>query len=446
MQGSTWLRTGLLALAALAGSAQAASEIDRRFGAAGLVRLALQPLDGQTHDIGVVACARPDGTLFAAGFASGGARIVSAWFTERGALDLRYSGDGKESVPIGPGVPYNARGLCLPDGKALLAVELVDATGEGTLHVWRLDPASGRPDPDFGVEGLRVLDLDAYASDLGRLETVRSLTLGRDGDVLLGGNYSQGSEDDRSRGFLARLDAQGTVRAVSLAHQWNPLWDMLGPAAAAADGSLWSAARRRGSGNGVEAALLRFDYDTLAYRDTLQAQVSVDLTPDHGVMLDGGTLALAGLRQGGKPLVALLRADTVAVLQPPLPDGYQTVQNTQVAALPGGRLLFAAAAKDGAGTMRSMVFARLLVGPGYALQADPAFGSGGALGSRFPAPAACAGDDSAEIFRRFTYWKGRPTAIGAVSASCDAATSDYDWMLLRLDLERVFGDGFGRGD
>jgi hypothetical protein len=447
MQGVNWLRAGLLAMAWQAGAAQAAGEIDRRFGVDGMVRLALQPVDGQSHDIAVAACARPDGSLFVAGFASGGLRIVSAWYTERGALDLRYSGDGKASFPIGPDVPYTARGLCLPDGRVVLTAEMVNATSnEGAVHVWRLDPASGELDPGFGAGGVRVLDLDAYDNNLGTLESVRSLTLGRDGDLLLGGLYSQGSQDDRLRGFLARLDAQGSVRAVTLAHQWNPAWNELGPAAPAADGTLWSAARRSGNVAGVEAALLRFDYDTLVYRDTLHAQISVDLSPEHAVMLDGATMALAGFRQGGKPLVALLRADAVQVLQPPLPAGYQTVQNSQLAALPGGRLLYAAAAKDGAGTMRSMAFARLRIGAGDVLQADPTFGEGGVLGSAYPAAAACAGQDSAEIFRRFTYWKGRPTAVGTVNAACDAAPPDYDWMLLRLDLERVFRDGFGADD
>ena len=131
----------------------------------------------------------------------------------------------------------------------------------------------------------------------------------------------------------------------------------------------------------------------------------------------------------------------IAVAACARPDG-----SLQLAALPGGRLLYAAAAKDGAGTMRSMAFARLRIGAGFVLQADPTFGEDGALGSAYPAPAACAGQDSGEIFRRFTYWKGRPTAVGTVNAACDAVPPDYDWMLLRLDLERVFRDGFGADD
>ena len=434
----------LLALTAPAGPVHASGEVDQRFGTAGMTRLALQPVDGESHDVGVVACARPDGTLFAVGFASGGQRIVSAWYGERGALDLRFSGDGKQSFPIGPDVPYSARGQCLADGTVLLVMEMVDTQLEGTINVWRLDPDTGLPDPAYGEAGRRVLDLDTYAADLAQEESPRGLALGREGDLLIGGLYTLGSSNDRSGGFLARLDAQGTVRAVSLAHQWNPAWDLLVPGGAAADGTLWSAAMRDDpTAIDAQAALLRFDYDTLVYRDSLHAQISVDLTPSQALMLDGATMALAGVRQGGKPLVALLRAEAQQVLQPPLPAGYERVQNVQVAALPGGgRLLFAAAAQDGAGIMRSMAFARLLIGPGLALQADSTFGESGALGSAFPAAAECPGHDSEEVFRRFTYWRGRPTAIGGVVAGCPAATRDYDWMLLRLDLERVFRDGF----
>jgi hypothetical protein len=434
----------MLVLVCHAGATRAAGEIDRRFGSGGMTRLALQPVDGQSHDVGVVACPRPDGSLFAAGPASGGQRIVSAWFDERGALDLRYSGDGKASFAIGPGVPYSSRGLCLPDGGALIIAEMVDLQGEGALHLWRLDTATGELDPGYGDAGLRVLDLDAYAGDLAQFETPRSLSSGRGGDVLLGGAYSLGSQNDRNAGFLARIDAQGTVRAVSLAHQWNPQWEQLGPAGVAADGTLWSGAVR--GGVPVTGALLRLDYDTLAYRDTLHAQISIDFTPVQAVMLDGATMALAGVRQGGKPLVALLRAGTLQVLQPPLPAGYSTVQNVQIAALPGAQLLFAGAAKDAGDRMRSMAFARLRIAPDLSLQADPSFGDGGAWGSAFPAPAACAGHDTEEVFRRFTYWKGRPTAIGAVDTACPGGAQDFDWMLLRLDLERVFRDGFGAGD
>jgi hypothetical protein len=441
---NTGLGIGVLAFAMLMGTAQAAGEIDRRFGDAGTVRLALQPVDGQSHDVGVVACARPDGTLFAAGLASGGARIVSAWFTERGALDLRYSDDGKTSFAIGPGVPYTSRGVCLPDSGALIIAEMVDAQGEGSLHLWRLDTTTGQLDPDYGVAGLRVLDLDDHASDLGQYETPRSLSPGRDGDVLLGGVYSLGSQNDRNAGFLARIDARGTVRAVSLAHQWNPQWEQLGPTGVAADGMLWSGAVR--SGVPVTGALLRLDYDTLAYRDTLHAQISVDFTPVQAVMLGGETMALAGVRRGGKPLVALLQAGTLQVVQPPLPAGYATVQNVQIAALPGARLLFAGAAKDADDRMRAMAFARLRIAPDSSLQVDPSFGDGGAWGSVFPPPAACAGHDTEEVFRRFTYWKGRPTAIGAVDVACPGSAQDFDWLLLRLDLERVFRDGFGADD
>ena len=429
----------LLALASVC--AHAYGTLDRRFGDGGFVRLGFQPVMDEVEDYGIVACSGPEGTLLISGVASGGRRLVTAWLTEAGTLARDFGLEGKQSVDLARGPTFNARGTCLPDGKAVLAVEATDAQQDGIIVVYRIDPLTGLPDAGFGTQGGVEIDLDRLQAGLGRFEVANYLSPGRNGELLVSGQYSLGSTDDRWGGFVLRLSANGTLLASTFAHVDDPGVTAYASVLPAADGTLWAPTMRMLPDGQALTSVVRLDEGTLHRIDTLQSPISVDLSPARAVMLDGETMALSGYRQGGKPFVAVVRADRLAVLQLPMPGTVQSVVTPQLAALPDGSLLYAATFREETQFVgRGEYFARIRRNLDGTLALDTEFGTGGVLATKFPRNAACPERPVEQYFRRFTFWKGRPTAIGFTESSCDVPDADY--LVLRLALDGIHGSGF----
>jgi hypothetical protein len=277
---------------------------------------------------------------------------------------------------------------------------------------------------------------------LGKVEIPAIIGAGRNGELLVGGRYSLGSINDRYGGFVLRIAPNGTLLASLMTHVADPGVVAYGPVLPAGDGTLWAAEGRTLPDASRQASVVRLDETTLATLGTVQSPVSNDFTVERAVMLDGATLAMSGVRRGGKPVIAVVRTDQQATLQLPQP-GAVLMSETQVAALPGGDLLFGASYRvDGSQQGAGQYFSRLHRNPDGSLALDAGFGDGGILTTAHPPMPDCPALSPPQDFRRFTYWKGRPTAIGYVETSCDPATKNLDYVVLRLDLDAAFGDGF----
>lgn len=438
---SVW--RGLLILVC---SVSAQAEVDRGFGQDGHVTLGFQPrgtAPGADQDVASVACAGPNGSLVVMGIASGERRIVTAWLTESGELDTNFSVDGKETFDVPGGLSASALlGACLPGGKLLLAYEHYDGTpaGDGNIHVVRIDPALGLPDPTFASGGTLVLDLDQHASGLGPLERPRAINLSANGDLLITGVYSPDASTDTPHlaGFLARISAGGSLRRLALSHRFAPEVRKFGAAGVAADGSIWVAARYWPEGGSIDTHILRLDGETLESLDTPIPPV-VDLDVDHGYLHEGREFLLAGSNMASRPVVAAARVGGSQRLDLPLPPNNNGVTGVQIALLPDGDLLYLGRTSEGS-RLSGSYLARVSRGSS-GLRRVASYGAGGALMITLPSPSACPTAVITQYSRRFTYWRGRPTLVGAIDRSCDTSDQDMDYFALRLQPP-AFGDGF----
>lgn len=436
----------LFALAACSVAPLAAAEIDPGFGTDGSVRLGFQPQHAATDadsDWAIAGCGRSGGPLMVVGLASGRRRIVTAWLTAAGELDVRYSVDGKESFTLHQGESriYVPIGACLPDGDVLLAYELTPATfpvelADGAVHVRRIDADSGLPDPGFGDNGVLVLDLDSHASSpLAAEETPRGLNPGQAGEWLLTGNYElpePAGSLARFRPWVARIGPDGDVRQLALLGAQDPDLRRAMAAMPADDGSLWVAARRQPAGEPETLDVLRLDPVTLASMTPRLRGFGDHVFIERGTRLPDGSFALAGLSLGnGAPLVIRVDGSRVDALTLQRPDGAVRVDGGQVAILPGGDLLFAGRAMNSSEQGFAAYYARI-GSTAAGLRPVASFGSGGSLLRQEGGGPGCTSTTPRQEMYRFTFWNGQPTSVGLINVSCIPDDPDNDYHVLRL--------------
>ena len=458
----------LLALVLQGASAAApAQHIDTAFGSAGLVRLGFQGWTGTSGgdgnadaDRGVVACNGPQGSLVALGLASEGRRLVTAWLDNGGALDTRFSQDGKESFTLHAGGQRieGAIGLCLPEGGMLLAYEVSSSAGahEGNIHLRRINTSSGLPDPGFGNNGLSVLDLDTHAgSPIGGYETPLALNLDGEGGFLLSGAYEPtfpSASRDNSAAFVARFDGAGNFAAVSLLHSHDAELRQATAAIAGPDGSLWVAAARDPLGGGDNSPVterplldvLRLDATTLLPLAPRLERFGSSLIPGRGIRLADGSFAISGRTVAGDGAIAVVDASRSQLLVLPSQANGARVVLQQVAQLADGDLLVAGdVAPPDVDFSAGVVYARVAGSTRSGLRLAPGFGSGGVLSLSLSGGPRCQGLLAPQQASRFTLWRGRPTLIGSIETNCPVRglDSDLDYFVHRL-LAPLLGDGF----
>lgn len=438
----------LFALLPILMSVDASAEIDPRFGVAGSVRLGFQPQYvgvNADRDRAFAACGVGSGPLMVVGLASDDRRIVTAWLTEDGELDVRYSADGKESFTLhqGESLIFNPVGTCLPDGDVLLAYEVAPNTqpssdAEGNIHLRRIDAATGLPDPGFGNAGLRVLDLDMHASTpIGTQETVRSINPGLNGEWLLGGTYStdpSGPSADAQAAWVARIGPNGEVRRVALLRQPEPLLRLAVAVVPGSDGSLWLAGRSHAVGSPASLEVIRLDPDSLLPLAPSRLRGSFEgMFPERGVRLPDGSLAVVGrtVSSAAMSMIVTVSPTQDRSLVLPLPPAAFYAIEHQVAALPGGDLLVAGRLLDAGNRGYATLFTRLGL-EGNTLRRIPSFGNDGSLLLQASGDAACNDAFPEQNFIRFTYWHNQPTAVGAINTHCGADDPDVDYHVQRL--------------
>lgn len=431
-------RTFLLALlASLAITTPARAQIDTSFGGSGYVGLGFEQQGGSTAaDHGIVACPGPSGTLVAMGTASDNRRVVTAWLTPAGALDPDFSGDGKESFDVTHGI-YGAVGLCTSDGGIVLAYASRESSYQPDLnaaYLVRIDPATGKPDPDFGKAGTMRLDLDEGAADLGNHTQLTALVQGANGDLLLLG-YTRLSEGPigPTAGYILRIEAEGVLVDALLTHRSDESIVDIVAAGVAENGDIWIGGNRTQSNFYRSGFLARLDGTNLSLIDMPQPTLGDNNIVAGGRVIAGTRMALVGAHYNDRFLATLDPEDTHIVA---LPAEYD-LERPQILPLPGKRLLVAASAVDHppAGTW----FTQLRPIGGGRYVPDTTFGDAGGYLAKAHLPLDCPGD-TAQIFKRITLWKGAPTAIGSVDRAC-TGNSDFDYLLLRLRNDLVFGDG-----
>lgn len=437
----TWMHT--LALLALQTTATPVpAQIDTNFGNDGFVTLGFTaPVNTTPTDHGVAACPGPSGTLVAVGAASDFRRVVTAWLTPAGALDEAFSADGKESFDVVDGI-HGAVGLCTSDGGIVLAYRSGVSYYQpdlNALYLVRIDPFTGKPDPAFGSGGTLRVDLDEAGVELGDSTTPTALAQGANHDLLLFGEarLSEGPQSPTT-GFILRIEADGTPAATRLTQGIDEgIFDIVA-AGVAGNGDIWIGGNRRPPLPSYPGGYLaRLDGDDLSFIDMPHASLGDNHRVAGGRMLGGERMGLVGDNLGHR-FVALVDPDRIDRVA--LSPG-QNLERPQILQLPGKRLLIAASTKYS--WPSGMYFAQLLpLGSGrYTL--DTAFGDAGGLLARAPLPSACP-DVRGQFFSRVTLWNGAPTAIGAADMAC-AGQGDYDYLVLRLRADHVFGDGLESG-
>jgi hypothetical protein len=309
----------LLALLAVVGTMPVgAQSLDSTFGGDGVLPLGFEPVGDAAHngDVALVACAGPQGTLIVAGRASNDRRIGVAWLTENGRLDTRFGTGGRQSIELPAPYMIDAVGACTPDGKPVIAYGVGIAGGERDLRVLRIDPHSGRPDPTFGSGGTVAIDLDAYATDLGRDEHPVGLNLGNDGDMLLTGGYRYGANDAQQGGFVLRLTAAGGVAAHYLSHRAQPTLHTFSVAVPFDDGRIWAIAHSE-SGGTPTALVVRLHGATLAHQSTRSSSLGDHIRAYSGQRVLDSTMAIAAA-EGPERKPVLIILETYGTIWVPL--------------------------------------------------------------------------------------------------------------------------------
>lgn len=434
-----------LGLCAGTGGAWAASALDPAFGDGGMRHYGFQPVNGGRNDQGVVACAGANGTLTMAGFASESQRVVTIRLHANGSYDPTFGVDGKASFNL-PGAFSYAPGLCQPDGNLVLVRALTALDGDQILQIVRVLKHSGQPDPSFGSNGVVVVDLDSWIAGLGRNESPLSVNPLPNGDLAIGGDAQLA--DGRSRGFIALLRADGSVRTVQALgnlRSANVFATMEAP-----DGRLW-AFGRNGRIAGVYRATL--DRDSLAWEGVLEhaAPPGLEYALGPARQVDADTVAMPAAtvsqNPGAAPQLIVFRAASITVLPlPGAPAGYLASGDLGLTALPGRRVLVSSLTTQSNGTSDRVAIHFATARIGYEAGGDrleARFGDGGAqlVSFRTPDPA-CATVLPFHSFLRLTLWDGLPVLAGGVLQNCPGGTDGLDYLVGRLRPDYLFGDGW----
>lgn len=177
---------------------------------------------GPGPDSAMALVQQSDGRLVVGGRAGGGGteRMALARYSEDGALDPTFSGDGKLTRNTGPGYEDGAAVAVQDDGSILLAGE---AAGQ-RLGIFRFT-ATGAPDATFDGDGMRIDDRP------GGPEWISDIRLQADGKVVFSGTQA-GSGNQM---LLGRYLSDGTpdpsfsgdgFAPINLSPNFDVAWDL----------------------------------------------------------------------------------------------------------------------------------------------------------------------------------------------------------------------------
>lgn len=439
--------------------------LDLAFGDGGMRNYGFQSFNGSGRNdrAAAVACPGPNGTLIVTGEASDATRLVTARLLPDGDYDPSFGAGGRVSVAFAMTQEYYMAGVCAPNGKILLARRVrTDANGEMDIQLLRIDANTGQLDASFGQGGSTTLDLDTWQAGLQRTESPLSLTLLDGGEALLSGHTAL---DNRITAFAARIRDDGTVPVARVyADVANrPEANTFMTAALASDGTLWGIIEGTYPGSTrVTPFRVRFDRTTLAWIDTPDAPPGATGNPIYagrGVRVRDNVLAVPVIQfiDGTNPPryqagLMIYRADGKFYL--PLPDtsllGETTLTFSETyalqsaVALPGDRVLAAlAVGRRGEGVHRGMHLAMVRIGTAIGSDVlDTTFGTGGAQTAAFRAAGSgCTETLPGQDFSGIALWRGAPVLVGNVDAACSNDGGALDYLVARLNVDRLFADG-----
>ncbi|MEY4976099.1 MAG: hypothetical protein RIQ97_1294, partial [Pseudomonadota bacterium] len=132
---------------------------------------------------------------------SGFLELALARWTSSGALDTSFSADGRLTLDLSQRDDKAQAVSVLADGSILVAGLATDRNGNSNLSLVRLNP-NGTLDSRFGTGG-------AVQTDLGWIDSARSLLVQPDGKILLAGTTSL--QEGRADWMVARYHANGTL-------------------------------------------------------------------------------------------------------------------------------------------------------------------------------------------------------------------------------------------
>lgn len=458
----TWLTTLLLASAG-GGAAAHDGPLDAGFGDGGMRAYGFQSVNGSGRDDrAAVACPRADGGLVVVGAASDARRIVTVRLLPNGDYDPAFSSDGRETFELAMTPATPMAGLCLPDGKILLARRLDAATaGQSDVQLVRLDGNTGLPDASFGQNGVHLLDMDSWQSGLDGVESPYALAALDGGEVLVMGRVRRAS---RNVAFAARVTADARVPAarVFVDAPNRATANVLLTAVPAGDGRLWGIVEGIQPGSTrVTPFRVRFDRQTLQWLDVPDPLPGAgeDIYSGRGVRVRDDVIAVPLMQAVAGttpprflPALMVYRAGgkVFLPLPPPSLPGETLAMSTayasqSVTVLPGGRVLVAAAVgRPGELVDRGIHLAIVRIGAAAGDDTlETSFGVGGAQTAAFrPAGAACAGALVEQSFAAGTFWRGQPVLAGYADADCSNPGGGRDYLVARLRTDRVFADGF----
>jgi hypothetical protein len=457
--------TAALALAAVTPGANAHDgPLDPTFGDGGMRNYGFQSVNGSGRNdrAAAVACPGPGGTLVVTGEASDATRLVTMRLLPNGDYDPSFGAGGRVSVPFAMTQEYYMAGLCLPNGKILLARRLsTDASNDTDVQLLRIDAATGQFDASFGQGGASLLDLDSWQSGLGRTESPLALTPLDGGEVLLTGHVGL---SNRIVAFAARVREDGSVPAarVYIDAANRPIANTLMTAMLASDGTIWGIVEGAYPGSTrVTPFRVRLDRTTLAWIDTPDAAPNATGNPIYagrGTRVRGDVLAVPQIQfvEGSNParyLTGLMIYRAGGKFYLPLPDaglpgetltlsGTYAMQSAVV--LPGDRVLAAySVERSGNATPRGMHLAMVQIGPAIGSdRVDTTFGDGGARTAAFRAAGSgCQESLVEQDFSGAALWNGAPVLVGNVNASCSNDGGGLDYLVARIAVDRLFASG-----
>lgn len=452
MSAPTGNRAVALVLVCMSAAAGAqVGPLDTTFGDGGMRHYGFQAVSGGVHDRAVVACSAADGTLTVVGTASSERRIVTMRLKRDGSYDTSFSGDGKESFDLPGSYADFTPGACQADGHLVVARSLTAPDGEQSLQIFRVLKHTGLPDPGFGSGGVVSVDLDQWASGLGKEEMPLGVNQLPNGDLAVSGRATLAGGG--TRGFVVLLNAAGTGRAVRVLDE---------PARTATtvvespDARLWVFGQLDGAGGAYRATVQR---NSLAPESLtpMPAPAGETLWVGAGRSVDAQTVVLAASRgpapaYDGWPALIVFRASGATLRSLPMPalDGQQLVMSPQfgssgVTVLPQRRVLYGGTVHRYGDTARiGLHFAMAEIGSAAAGdRIDTTFAIGGAQTAAFRPPApGCSGQTPYHAPGRLTLWGQQPVFVGAADAACAVPGAGEDYLVARIQVDPIFADGF----
>jgi uncharacterized delta-60 repeat protein len=263
-------------------------------------------VDPAVHEQATAVAIELDGHILVAGHTQyvGTLPTMVVRLTSDGELDTDWADSGVSAIDAFPGIPEEPLDMLLQaDGKIVIVGVAGTIGPSADAYALRLLP-DGAIDPTYGVNGVRVLDIDggldvawravlqpdghvvivgqAYESVHGsndlfgaRLTPTGDLdtTFGGDGIVTVDASVTGGTDD---KGMSIGLQADGKILLGGSTRMTTPVDDELFVVRVAADGTLDTTFATGG----------RFIHDQTVWNDNV---VDLDVLPD-------GTIALAGSR------------------------------------------------------------------------------------------------------------------------------------------------------